>query len=139
MQERQLRRAIVHEVIDWQVCDAIEHAASVLGERCTGSIADVRKSPVMIMPSASVQEKKRLLERFLFDNVYRHPRVIAQRMPAQQALREMFAALMNAPGKLPLKFRRLAEQEGVPRATGDYLAGMTDRFAFEEHRRLIAS
>jgi dGTPase len=139
MQERQLRRAIVHEVIDWQVCDAIQHAARSLAEMRIESIADVRKSPILIVPSTEVQEKKRLLECFLFDNVYRHPRVLAQRIPAQQALREMFNIFVVTPEKLPLKFRRLAERDGVRRATGDYLAGMTDRFAFEEHRRLIAS
>jgi dGTPase len=139
LQERQLRRAIVHEVIDWQVCDAIEHAARVLAEQRIGSVSDVRASPVMIVPSAAMQEKKALLERFLFDNVYRHPGVLAQRTPAQRALGEMFRVLVAAPDKLPPKFRRLAERDGVPRATGDYLAGMTDRFAFEEHRRLIAS
>jgi dGTPase len=65
--------------------------------------------------------------------------VLARRGQAQQALREMFAALVRAPGNLPAKFRRLAATEGVPRAAGDYLAGMTDRFALDEHRRLTAS
>jgi dGTPase len=139
LQERQRRRAIVHEVIDWQVSDAIEHAARVLAERRVGSVADVRKSPVMIVASADVQQKKALLEHFLFDHVYRHSDVLAQRRPAQQALADMFRTLVAAPDKLPLKFRRLAERDGVPRAIGDYLAGMTDRFAFDEHRRLIAS
>jgi dGTPase len=110
-----------------------------LAEISLGSFTDVRKSPVVILPSADVQKKKLLLEGFLFDNVYRHSRVIAQRIPAQQALREMFGVLVSAPEKLPLKFRRLAERDGVPRATGDYLAGMTDRFAIEAHRRLFES
>lgn len=139
LQERQLRRAIVHEVIDWQVSDAIENTARILTERKTVSISDVRLSPAIIAPSAALQQKKTHLERFLFDNVYRHPGVLAQRQPAQQALREMFQLLVSAPEKLPLKFRRLAERNGVPRATGDYLAGMTDRFAVEEHRRLIGA
>ena len=91
----------------------------------------------MIGPSAELAEKKANLERFLFDKVYRHPDVLAQRHLAQQALRDTFNVLVNEPKKLPLKFQRIAEQDGIPRAAGDYLAGMTDRFAFEEHRRLV--
>jgi dGTPase len=69
--------------------------------------------------------------------VYRHPGVLAQRQPAQQALRETFNTLVNKPEKLPSKFQRVAKCENVQRATADYLAGMTDRFAFEEYRRLV--
>ncbi len=137
LDDRQLRRAIVHEVIDWQVNDVIEYAAHVLAERHVGCVLDVRKSPLIIGPSAELAEKKGILERFLFDRVYRHPRVLSQRRPAQQALRETFDVLVNEPKKLPPKFQRLAESEGIPRAASDYLAGMTDRFAFEEHRRLV--
>ena len=82
-------------------------------------------------------EKKIELEQFLFDKVYRHPGMLAKRGQAQVALRESFRALAAKLELLPAKFRRLAEREGTARAVGDYLAGMTDRFAFEEHKRLI--
>jgi dGTPase len=137
--EAQLRRAIVHEVIDWQVSDAIEHATQMISERHVESIADVRRSPLMISPSQQLAEKKAILEQFLFDNVYRHPGVLAKRLPSQQALREMFNLLITKAALLPGKFQRIAESEGLPRAVADYLAGMTDRFAFEEHRRLKES
>ena len=97
----------------------------------------MRKSPPIILPSPELAEKKVNLERFLFDKVYRHPGVLEQRHTAQQALRETFDVLVNEPEKLPAKFRRLAEREGIRRAAGDYLAGMTDRFALDEHRRLV--
>jgi dGTPase len=135
--ERQLRRAIVHEVIDWQVSDVIAESGRLLSEQKIESVADVRKAPIMILPTAELAEKKSNLERFLFDKVYRHPGVLKQRHTAQLALRETFNVLVNEPEKLPLKFQRLAEHEGIPRSTGDYLAGMTDRFAFDEHRRLV--
>ena len=134
--EQPLRRAIVHEVIDWQVSDLIEQSTRMLEASMPASVAAVRAAPISIRPSPGLAEKKAILERFLFDNVYRHPEVLAKRRPAQQALREMFDGLLKRPERLPLKFRRLAEKEGIPRAVGDYLAGMTDRFAFEEHQRL---
>ena len=137
LSEPQMLRAIVHEVIDWQVSDVIGNSARTIEERRIESVQDVRSAPPIIATSAELAEKKAILERFLFDKVYRHPGVLAKRLPAQQALRETFHALVNAPEQLPPKFQRLAEQEGIPRATGDYLSGMTDHFAFEAHRRIV--
>jgi dGTPase len=137
LNERQLRRAIVHEIIDWQVSDVIERSQRELSARSIGSVADVRKAPILVQPSAVLAEKKRELEQFLFDKVYRHPGVLAKRRLAQAALRESFGALAADLQRLPAKFQRLADQEGIRRAVADYLAGMTDRFAFEEHKRLV--
>ena len=78
LNDRQLRRAIVHEVIDWQVSDVIEQSLRALAEQRVESVADVRQSPPIILPSAELAEKKVNLERFLFDKVYRHPGVLAQ-------------------------------------------------------------
>jgi dGTPase len=138
LDDRQLRRAIVHEVIDWQVSDALDVARQELAARHIESVDDVRRAEIVVHNSAEVAEKKFGLERFLFDTVYRHPEVLRKRQPAQQALRETFAALVSDPVQLPSKFQRLAERDGVPRSVADYLAGMTDRFALEEHARLIA-
>jgi dGTPase len=126
----------VHEVIDWQVSDLLDHAKRELTERKIANVQDVRRMPVFIHSSPELAEKKTGLERFLFDTVYRHTDVLDKRRRAQQALRETFELLANQPSHLPAKFRRIAERDGVPRATADYLAGMTDRFAYEEHRRL---
>jgi dGTPase len=49
----------------------------------------------------------------------------------------MFEALLKNPIRLPAKFHRVAEVDGLPRAIGDYLAGMTDRFAFDQHPRVV--
>jgi dGTPase len=137
LKERQLRRAIVHEILDWQVSDVIARSQRELAEQKIASVPDVRKAAAIIQPSDELGEKKSELERFLFDKVYRHPGVLVKRRDAQQALRESFAALVADPQKLPPKFRRLADREGIRRAAADYLAGMTDRFAFEEHKRLV--
>jgi dGTPase len=137
LSERQLRRAIVHEILDWQVSDVIERSQRELSARKIGSVEEVRKAPGVIQPSMALGEKKHELEKFLFDKVYRHPGVLLKRHNAQQALRESFAVLVADPRQLPPKFRRLAEREGIQRAAADYLAGMTDRFAFEEHKRLV--
>jgi dGTPase len=137
LDDRQLRRAIVHELIDWQVSDIVCVVEKELREQHVDSVAAARRLGVIVRPSAELAQQKPGLERFLFEHVYRHPEVLARRRDAQQALRQMYAALVRDPANLPAKFLRLAEQDGLPRAVGDYLAGMTDRFALEEQRRLL--
>jgi dGTPase len=139
LNERQLRRAVVHELIDWQVGDLLTEVQAQLLELNIGSATDVRHAPPIARPSLELADMKLGLERFLFKEVYRHPDVLVKRRYGQQALRETFIALVNRPEALPGKFARLAERDGIPRATADYLAGMTDRFAFEEHARLVKS
>jgi dGTPase len=102
------------------------------------SVDDIRRLPVLAAPSTELAEKKRGLESFLWNEVYRHATVVARRGVAQQALREMFSVYAASPDRMPPKFRQLAVTDGVPRAVADYIAGMTDRFALEEHRRLTA-
>jgi dGTPase len=135
--ERHLRRAVVHEVIDWQVSDVVRTAGTELDARGIRSVADVRTAPVIVRPSTELAKYKADLQAFLFERVYRHPDVLVKRRRAQDALREMFELFVKTPERLPEKFRRLAEIYGVHRAVGDYLAGMTDRFALDEHARLM--
>ncbi len=75
------------------------------------------------------------LEAFLFDRVYRHPTVLAERALAGKALREMFTRYSEQPESLPEVWRQRLAEEGTPRTVCDFLAGMTDRYALEEHRK----
>ncbi len=137
LDDRQLRRAIVHELIDWQVSDVVQLVPRVLVASQAAGVEAVRQMASVVHPSPELAELKLGLEQFLFDRVYRHPDVLSRRREAQSALHEMFAALLKDPRRLPPKFARLAGRDGWPRAVGDYLAGMTDRFALDEHRRLV--
>jgi len=137
LDDRHRRRAIVHELLDWQVSDVLNVAREDLASRRVTSVPEVRNSPVIVRPSAELAGKKAGLERFLFESVYHHPTVLAKRTHAQRLLREMFESLTKNPAQLPQKFHRIAESDGLPRAVGDYLAGMTDRFAFDQHPRLV--
>jgi dGTPase len=136
LDDPQLSRAIVHELINWQVDDLVSGMRRALSALRVASVADVRRLPIVAAPSTELAEKKRGLESFLHDEVYRHPTVVVRRGAAQQVLREMFERFAAAPHRLPPKFEQLAADHGVPRAVADYIAGMTDRFAMDEHRRL---
>jgi len=139
LDDHQLRRAIVHELINWQVSDLLSIVAKEIEDRNIGSVADVRQAPILAKPSPEVAEHKLRLERFLYDRVYHHPALRAQRDLAAQKLRDMFQVLTSDSSRLPAKFQARVAQDGVPRAVADYLAGMTDRFAVEEHRRLTSA
>ena len=136
LDDQQLRRAIVHELINWQVGDLMASVDRALAAHGVASVADVRRAPGLVTPSAELADLKLGLERFLFTNVYRHRQVEETRDAARGALREMFDRLVQHPDRLPAKFQARAATDGVARAVVDYLAGMTDRYALEEHRRL---
>jgi dGTPase len=83
-------------------------------------------------------EHKRELERYLYDWVYRHPRLVSVRLSAQERLKGMFAGYVARPDLLPPRYRQRADQVGLLRAVGDYLAGMTDRFCDQLYREYFA-
>jgi dGTPase len=134
----ELRRAVLHELIDWQVSDLLERASQRLAAGALDSPAAVRAAEIVIVASAELTEQKHGLERFLRERVYRHPNVLAHRQTAQAALETMFAGYVARPELLPGRFRRRAEQAGLKRTVGDYLAGMTDRYARREFERLFS-
>lgn len=133
----ELRRAVLHELIDWQVSDLLARAAARLTDGSIDSTAAVRNSPLVIVASAELSEQKQELESFLRQRVYRHPNVLAHRQSAQAALETMFAGYVARPELLPNRFRQRAAESGLERTVGDYLAGMTDRYARREFERLF--
>ena len=85
---------------------------------------------------SNIINQKKELESFLMQNVYRHPSVMEVRDHAQQVLRSLFNRLIKNEELLPQSFQQRAEEMGLERTICDYLAGMTDRFAWREHARL---
>lgn len=131
-----LRSSIVHELIDLQVTDVLAHSAPALSTAANMTSQQVRSAGILIEPSPAIQAQKRVLESFLFDRVYRHPKILEVRTIAQARLRTMFYALVNHPDKLPMRFRERIEPFGLERTVGDYLAGMTDRYCDAAYQRL---
>jgi len=77
------------------------------------------------------------LKSFLHDNLYRHYRVMRMTAKARKIVRELFDAFMAEPRLLPVDHQARAAELGA-RGISDYVAGMTDRYAIREHRRLYA-
>jgi dGTPase len=133
-----LRKAVVHELIDRQVSDVLQLAGERLASEDPCDAEAARRLPFRVGPSRDLYALKRELEVFLYDRVYRHPKLIRMRAQAQERLRAMYFGYLERPELLPERHRRRADRIGLPRAAGDYLAGMTDRFCDQIYRQHFA-
>lgn len=135
---KMLRLSIIHELIDEQVSDVLLHNGPALADSGFTSSLAARQAGFCIRTSSPLAGNKRELETFLYEHVYRHPRLIEVRAHAQQRLRAMFRGYVARPELLPARFQARAATVGVARSTGDYLAGMTDRFCDQQFQQLFA-
>ena len=94
-------------------------------------------APQLIAFSPRIHEESLQLKRFLRDHLYRHYHVVRMSMKARRVVTELFQAFLADTRLLPPEFQARAQAD-APRATADYVAGMTDRYAMLEHRRLFA-
>jgi dGTPase len=87
--------------------------------------------------SPEVSRKNRELKRFLMENLYRHYKVERMRIKAERCLTQLFETYQKHPTLLPRKYQKRMEIVGQERVIADYVAGMTDRFALDEFKRLF--
>ena len=87
--------------------------------------------------SQELAQKNGALKRFLMENLYRHYKVERMRIKAERSLTQLFTTYVKTPTLLPRKYLRKIETQGRERVICDYIAGMTDRFAFDEVKRLF--
>ena len=132
-----LRHETVRRMIDTLVTDLIRTSAENIREHAPASIDEVRLAPPLIAFSARIRQENEELKRFLRENLYRHYRVVRMSAKARRIVAELFGALQADARLLPPEFQARA-REDAPRAIADYIAGMTDRYAIVEHRRLFA-
>jgi dGTPase len=138
LREPEWHKLIIREIIDRQVQDVIESSAAVIASANVQSADDVRKQPTaLICYSDDLLRANRELRKFLYRNVYYHPRVSEVNRHACEMLREVYEAYLNDPSQLGDQSTHRIEQEGLPRTVCDYVSGMTDRFLIAEHQRLV--
>jgi dGTPase len=127
----------IRGLIDYLVSDLYEHTRRVLERRRIETYEDLRSAGPIAGHTREVAAQKRALELFLRQNLYRHPRVEETRVWAEKAIRDLFRAFVESPGLLPEATRRRLGEVPLERVVGDYIAGMTDRFAVREHNRIF--
>jgi dGTPase len=132
---RRLIHETVRRMINTLVVDMVEQTRRNLAEHQPQTIDDVRACPPLAAFSPAVRQESLELKRFLFNNLYRHYRVERMSDKARRLLRELFEAFTQNPRLLPPEHRERAEAD-LHRAVADYIAGMTDRYAIREHRRI---
>jgi dGTPase len=135
--ERALRQALVHNLIDVQIADLLQHVSGRCLQLQGLDSLSVQQLGVELGLSAEIQSERDQFAKFLFENVYRHPQLVAVRQKAATKIKQLFELLTSHPEYLPTRFLDRAQQVGIERAVGEYIAGMTDRFCDAEYRQLI--
>ena len=130
----------VRRVINAMVQDVVRETARRIAAIAPRSADDIRAAPEPVVAfSAPMQEANLLIRDFLFHRMYRHWRVNRAMQKSKRASQMVFQLLHGGPQMLPDEWRERAGEPGSPQAARvvcDYIAGMTDRYALEEHRRL---
>jgi dGTPase len=135
--ERRVIHETVRQMINTLVVDLIAESKRRIAAASPASTEDVRASPPLVAFSEPIRAEADALKRVLHEHLYRHFQVMRMTEKARRIVRELFEAFLNEPRLLPTDHRLRAERDR-PRAIADYVAGMTDRYAMKEHRRLFA-
>jgi dGTPase len=140
------KRAIaetIRRMINSLIIDLIKNTEEAIKRFTPTSIDDVRNMPKLVSFSEKVQKEAQTLQQFLFQKLYRHYKVNRMTHKARSTVTELFDVLMAQPELLPPDYRVNAkaldevQRSQQARKIADYIAGMTDRFAIKEHRRLF--
>ncbi|MES2105864.1 MAG: deoxyguanosinetriphosphate triphosphohydrolase [Pseudomonadota bacterium] len=138
------RRAIaetIRRMVNALILDVIQSSEKRIAEFAPKSLDDVRNAPGMITFSDEMRAQASLLKRFLHENLYRHYLVNRMTAKARKTIRDLFDAMYAEPILLPPDYQiKTADPQGQlqARKIADYIAGMTDRYAMREYRRLFA-
>lgn len=141
IEEPRLVHEAIRRVIDAMVRDLVAETRARLAAAGVQSADDIRAldHPVVAF-SEAMREHDRALRGFLFERMYRHWRVNRMSAKARRVVHDLFALYLAEPQALPREWQLLAagpDEAQTARVAADYLAGMTDRFALDEHHRLF--
>jgi dGTPase len=135
-----LRRRAIRRLIGIEVTDAITYTAANLADQNARTPDDVRRVGANIASfSPEVAEMNRELKAFLLQHFYQHPRLVRMSFKAHRLLSDLFLAYVAEPLQLPheVQARILRGPDPLQRVVCDYIAGMTDRYAILEHKKLF--
>lgn len=134
-------RRLIHEtirrMINMMAVDLIEQTRTNIVHAGVVTVDEVRAAPRLVAYSPELQPRLLELKNFLREQLYWHFQVLRMTEKARRIVSDLFEAFMSDPRLLPPQYQARARLE-KPRAIADYIAGMTDRYAIKEHRRLFA-
>ena len=128
----------IRTIIDMQVKDVVETSEALVEKTGVNSADEVRLCPKILIQYSAERRKLNLeLRRYLYKNLYFNPVVNEPHVRAKQLLKDLFGFYLKHPSSLGEQGRKRIRKLGLHRAVCDYLAGMTDRYALQEHARLF--
>jgi dGTPase len=128
---------IIRTIINILVTDLIETTREGIQSCGISEYEDVRKAPQKIVSlSDDVKAANNELKEFLMKNLYHHYRVVRMGIKAQKVISDLFTIYHEFPSALPDSYYSRIATEGLSPTISDYIAGMTDRYAMEEHQKL---
>jgi len=134
------RRAItetVRRIINTLILDLVDTTRINIENSGVANIDEVRAAPPLAAFSPALLDEHRELKRFLLRHLYRHYKVARMSAKASRIIADLYAAFTGDARLLPPEHQARESLEGA-RAVADYIAGMTDRYAMREHRRIFA-
>jgi dGTPase len=131
-------KLIIREIIDMQVRDVIMTSARSIADAGVQTAAEARRQPApLVRYGDALTRANGELRKFLYQNVYYHPRVADVNRRACQMLKRVFDVYLADPEQLGEAAAKRIETEGLHRTVCDYIAGMTDRYLIEEYTRIV--
>jgi dGTPase len=132
------RHEMIRELIGLTLTDLISTTDQRLKESGVRSVEELQRlSYNVISFSEEMHRRNRELKDFLYNNLYRHYRVVRMAVKAERIISDLFHAYVSEPEILPNHVQQEIDARGLERTVCDYIAGMTDRFAVEEHQKLF--
>lgn len=136
LNERRVVAETIRSMINTLIMDVTQTTQANLYDAAPVDADSARRCGPLVAFSADLRIEADMLKRFLFENLYRHYKVMRMTNKARRIVRELFEAFVNEPRLLPPDYRH-DEAMIQARAIADYIAGMTDRYAIREHHRLF--
>jgi dGTPase len=137
LEQKRLIHETIRRMINVLVVDLCTQTTKNIEKIKPNNINDIRQAPYLAGFSADMADKNLALKQFLRKNLYQHYKVNRMSAKAERIIRELFAVFFADIGLMPHEFQQHAKADKA-RAVADYIAGMTDRFAIREHKRLFA-
>jgi dGTPase len=132
------RHRIIRRLIGIEVTDLVQTTSLKVRESGVRSVDELQRLPYNVVGYAEdTARRNRQLKDFLFSKLYRHFRVVRMAVKAERIISEMFTAFCAEPTILPDHVQKLIADRGLERTICDHIAGMTDRYAIEEHQKLF--
>jgi len=136
--DRRLVYQTISALIGLQINDLCGMIASNLETFGIRNVEELRlTNRILVHFSEEITVRNMELKRFLFENLYRHYRVDKMRVKSETFITRLFETYIKYPNLLPPKYQARFEKSGIQRVVCDYIAGMTDRFALDEYKRLF--